>query len=633
MKSTKKQIISILAVLTMAILLSCAFVACDKTGSQKSDYKITVHPNNGQADFAWDVNTDIPVITKDGYHIVGYYLDAEMTKSTSFESLKSTKLTQDIDVYVKWEENACEHVEVIDAAVEPTCTEPGLTEGKHCSVCNEILKAQKEISALGHDIEHHAGQPATCTEKGWEEYDTCKREGCDYTTYKEILAGHNFDNNQACTVCGYFETGLSFELNEDGESYSVVGIGTFNGADLKIPKANFDAKPVTSIGKEAFLGCTDIVSVTIPESITNIGSSAFQKCKGITSIYYKGDINEWCNITGLGYLMNRTKTLYIKGVKIEGALVIPNTVENIGSSAFYGCVDLTSVTIPNSVTNIGSSAFFGCTGLTNIVIPDSVTTIGFSAFQECSGLSRVTIGKGVKSIEGQAFLWCKKLQSIIIPDNVTSLGHSAFSNCMELTSAKLGNGVTNIADRMFDSCYKLANITFGNNVKTIGKSAFSMCDAIISISIPNTVTSLGDWAFGNSANLTSVYLPDGITSIGSYAFHGCTSLKNIGIPTSVKSIGKGAFWNCSELATIAIPDNVTRIEENTFTGCSSLTNITIGKYLTSIGNEAFSSCKNLKRITFKGTTTQWGKITKGTDWKKKVHENCIVVCENGTTSP
>ena len=241
MKSNKKQIISILAVLTMAILLSCAFVACDKVDTDKTgtgnaaDYKVTIHPNNGQGDIVWDITKAIPTITKDGYHIAGYYLDAETTISTTLESLKATGITKNIDVYVKWEE----HVEATDAAVEPTCTEKGLTEGKHCSKCGKILTAQTEIDALGHDLENHDGQPATCTEKGWKAYVTCKREGCGYTTYNEIPAlghkysqewsndktyhwhastcghdvvsdkgKHTFDSNWVCTECAYVDTGL-----------------------------------------------------------------------------------------------------------------------------------------------------------------------------------------------------------------------------------------------------------------------------------------------------------------------------------------------------------------------------------------------------------------------------------------
>ena len=245
MKSNKKQIISILAILTMAILLSCAFVACDKVDTDKTgtdiaaDYKVTIHPNNGQGDIVWDITKEIPTITKDGFHIAGYFLDAQLTISTTLESLKATELTKNIDVYVKWEEDVCEHVAVTDAAVEPTCTEKGLTEGKHCSKCGKILQEQTEIPALDHDLEHHAGQPATCTEKGWKEYVTCKREGCDHTTYEEIPAlghkysqdwstdktyhwhastcghdvvsdkgKHTFNSNWVCTECAYADTGL-----------------------------------------------------------------------------------------------------------------------------------------------------------------------------------------------------------------------------------------------------------------------------------------------------------------------------------------------------------------------------------------------------------------------------------------
>ena len=85
----------------------------------------------------------------------------------------------------------------------------------------------------------------------------------------------------------------------------------------------------------------------------------------------------------------------------SGSIVIPESVEHegatysvtsIGSSAFYYCSGLTSVTIGNSVTSIGSSAFRYCSGLTSVTIPNSVTSIGSGAFYGCSGLTSVTIG-------------------------------------------------------------------------------------------------------------------------------------------------------------------------------------------------------------------------------------------------
>ena len=107
------------------------------------------------------------------------------------------------------------HVLVTDPATEATCTDPAKTEGSHCAVCGEVFVAQKSVGeALGHDPVQHKAKEPTCTEVGWDAYETCSR--CDYSTYVEKVAlGHQIDKtNEAskieslgptCTSTGHTE--------------------------------------------------------------------------------------------------------------------------------------------------------------------------------------------------------------------------------------------------------------------------------------------------------------------------------------------------------------------------------------------------------------------------------------------
>ena len=143
------------------------------------------------------------------------------------------------------------------------------------------------------------------------------------------------------------DDGFQYIITDKGEITITGYIGT--NLELNIP-SKIDKKPVTSIGDSAFLYCSSLTNITIPDSVTSIGDFVFWFCSSLTSV------------------------------------TIPDSVTSIGGFAFGDCISLTSVTIPDSVTSIGDSAFEWCSSLTNITIPDSVTSIGDSAFRDCSAL-------------------------------------------------------------------------------------------------------------------------------------------------------------------------------------------------------------------------------------------------------
>ena len=263
------------------------------------------------------------------------------------------------------------------------------------------------------------------------------------------------------------------------------------------------AEGVTSIGWDAFDGCTSLKSVTIPDSVTSIGRSAFYDCRSLTSV------------------------------------TIPDSVTSIGGSAFYDCRSLTSVTIPNGVTSIGAWAFYNCTSLTSVTIPDSVTSIGGDTFRDCTSLTSVTI-----------------------PDSVTSIGDGAFASCTSLTGIWVAEGNNDYSSDASGVLFNKDKITLvqcpgtfreytiPDSVTSIGNGAFLGCRSLTSVTIPDSVTSIGEYAFYDCTSLTSVTIPDSVTSIGNGAFLGCRSLTSVTIPDSVTSIGESAFYDCSSLTDV-----------------------------------------------------------------------------------
>lgn len=189
------------------------------------------------------------------------------------------------------------------------------------------------------------------------------------------------------------------------------------------------------------------------------------------------------------------------------SLTLPNSITSIGNHAFNNCTSLTSIEIPksNSITSIGDYAFYNCTGLTNIKIPNSVTSIGSYAFFNCRGLENIEIQYGLTSIKAAAFGQCSNLKNITIPESVRDIEYSVFGYCTSLKSIELPNSVTTIPQKIFYECTELSDIKIGNNVTSIENSAFVGCNNLQMI-IPQSVTYIGRGAFGGCSQAKLVIL-------------------------------------------------------------------------------------------------------------------------------
>ncbi len=342
------------------------------------------------------------------------------------------------------------------------------------------------------------------------------------------------------------------------------------------------------IADEAFMRCSNLISITIPNSVKSIGSWAFRECGGLTTIVSEienpFEISSWTfsddtyNVATL-VVPRGTKAAYqategwnrftkiVEAGGIEDVFEVNGIYYKIGenntvavtegNTNFSGDVVIPSQVIYEgktySVTSIGSFAFEDC-GLTSVTIPNSVISIGNGAFYRCS-LKSITIPGSVTSIGDQAFYDCVVLTSVTIPNSVTSIGDKAFGMCNSLTTivselAKPFVINTSVFD-FYDQNYRTLIVPKGTKSAYQATEGWNQFTNIVEAGEAEPVQPgqihINDifYKVTESGEAEVVSVDNGVTSITipSTVLYNNTSYK-------VTAIAKDAFENCDHLSAV-----------------------------------------------------------------------------------
>ena len=411
-----------------------------------------------------------------------------------------------------------------------------------------------------------------------------------------------------------------------------------------------------TISASAFNDMDDLEFIHIPAGVTSVGTNAFSSCDKLSVVLFDGSQPQlgkglfiYCNRVNVGYpstggwnadslppgaYWHATEPVQ-KGLSFGNkygdlsvnayygsqphvdipAEVAGLTVTSIADKAFFGS-DIQSITLPDTMKQIGESAFSWCRELTEITLPNSVETLGEAAFASALKLERVVLPNQLRSIPTLCFQNCSALQAISIPASMQSMGTNCFGQTASLQridyaswdsflNIDYAHSTANPAayctgpddHKVYVAGQQLKDhVIVPDGVTRIPPYSFSGIAAISEITLPDSLTELTKAALADCGGLRTVHLPAQLTTIGENAFSECRKLTFPDLPESLTSIGKNAFYSCNSFTQVVIPDHVTQLGDGMLKFCSQLESCTLPNGLTDLPPRILSNCPKLSKV-------------------------------------
>lgn len=290
-----------------------------------------------------------------------------------------------------------------------------------------------------------------------------------------------------------------------------------------------------------------VIDLAAPGQLGEEAVAQFGTLPKVDVLRLKGSLNkeDWAtikNMTGLSYLdMTETTVTEIPAEAFTNnrikTIKWPANLKVIGGKAFYEKYLKGHLVLPETLDSIGPSAFYK-NSIDSVSMPHKQIAFANDIFRENPNLTKVEFNSCASYMTNNMFYSCKRLRSVSGMECVKTIGGSVFAHCDSLRT--VGNiSPTTIGQYAFYNCKKLESFDL-SQVTSVGEDAFYSCQSLKTVDMPE-VSSMGGSCFSSCSALTSVSIGDKLSKIPSSAFSGCSALKTITLGASVSYFDSNAF--------------------------------------------------------------------------------------------